>query len=443
MSDFTPSQPEKEQVSLVLKAFTEEPVWEDFVKALPGRGSHRNIEIKNFTEYSFNSNFLSPTDGFSFTIGAERLTDEMKQWLIPGSPVELRIGDAIQATGFIDSVEISASRGSGTTWRIEGRDILSPAVDAGADPTISFKEGQTLADALKTLFKPFGWSQESQFAIANDANLTLKSPKFRAKTKKSQAKGFGKRAIRDYKIHQLRAYPREGVFEFASRIAQRHGLWLWASADGKQLIASTPNFDREPYYTLIRKADGTTNVLDGSVKRDISEQATHIVADGYAAGGEFGKSPIKCLVANGTVTSPQLDISLFVKYGNAGANVINGPAFPLSSGMVVPRRRTVYLHDDEAHTQEQLDNFVRRELALMQRKSITLRYTVEGHGQNTPFGFQIWTVDTTVKVEDEVAGLNEVFYVFARTFHKSRSGGTTTSLELIRLNTMVFSDTGK
>ena len=104
----------------------------------------------------------------------------------------------------------------------------------------------------------------------------------------------------------------------------------------------------------------------------------------------------------------------------------------------VPINATVYMIDDEAKTLEALENFVRREMALLQHKSLQVNYTVEGHGQNTPAGFVPWTVDTIVEVNDEVAGLHKKLYVLGRTFVKSRDGGTTTQLELIRRNSLAF-----
>lgn len=422
MPDFTPSQPEKEQVKLFLP--------------------DSNVEIKEFTEYSFNSNFLSAVDGFSFAIGAERLSDKAKAALKPGAVVSLKLNDTVQGTGHIDAIEVSASRGSGSVWRIEGRDKLAQPFDAGADPTKSLKEGQTLADALVSIFTPFGWSSEDQFSISADADRDVKTNAFRSKTATSAGKGFGRKALRAYKLHQSRPYTNESAFEFASRITQRFGLWLWLSADGEKLIVSAPDFDQKPIYALFRNQDGTTNVLDGSVKYDLGDQPTHIVADSYSKGGEFGRGRIKAIYENVAVIAPNADTEAkhLEEYKKAGAKVLTGHSFPASQRMIAPRTRIVYLHDDESQTQEHLEAYIRREMAVHQRKSLTVNYTVEGHGQNTPSGFRIWTVDTTVKVVDEIAGLEETLYVLGRTFNKSRTGGTTTHLELIRLNTLVFSD---
>ncbi len=420
---YTPSQSETEEISLEL------------VEA--------NLRITNFTEYSFNSHFLTPTDGFHFAIGDEALSDEMKAALKPGVKVQLALNGTVQATGYIDSIEVSASRGSGTVWHVEGRDAFAQAVDSNADPTLSLKDGQSLAAVLQDLFAPFGWSEPEQFDISNEADVDLKSNSFRSKTRRSDAKGFSKRAIKDYQVHQTRPYPREGVFEFASRLSQRHGLWIWSTSDGKKIIVSEPNFTQAPRMSLLRNTRGTTNVLDGSVKFDVSDQPTAIIADSYSRGGEFGPGRVKTIFLNAAVESTDTSEPSYQKYVNAGAKLVKIELIPEASVMKVPRHRVLYLHDDESATQQHLESFVIREMALLQRKSLTAHFTVEGHGQETPDGHLIWTPDTTVKVIDEVSGLEETLYVLSRTFNKSRSNGTTTALELIRLNTLVFSDTGK
>lgn len=411
MADFAPSTPEKEEIEL----------------SLPDAG----VVIKNFTEYEFNSHFLTPTDAFTFTIGAAKLTDEMKAALVVGAKVQLKINETIQSTGYIDSIEINSDRSSGTQYHICGRDVLSPAIDSQADPTIRFKDGQTLADILKALFKPFGWPDDDSFDIANDASRNVKTGGTRRVSKKGKP-------LKSYVVKPLRPHGREGLFEFATRISQRFSLWIWPSADGKTLIIGRPDFEQEPIYKLFRNDDTlNTNVLDGSVKFDITDQPTVIVAEGAGGGGEWGRSRLRSITANTCVcTTDTTFLEPWKKYKDA--NRVDGHAF--ETPVAVPRNRVLYLHDDEAQTQEQLDNYVKRELALLQRKSLQVHYTVEGHGQMTPDGLKIWAPDTTVRVEDDIGRLHETLWVLSRTFIKSRHGGTKTRLELIRLNTISFGD---
>jgi prophage tail gpP-like protein len=414
VSTFRPSNPEKEEITLRVAGF----------------------EIKAFSEYTYASQVDIPADGWSFTIGTDKLPDNAPSWLLPGQYVELKLNGTTQGAGYIDSVTTHASRGGGTEYTIEGRDLLAQAVDACADPTHVFKEGSTLLDVMLELFGPFGWDSEDDFITDNDEN-TLAKAGIRGTPLTRGGKKKGPKPLKSFVIHQLKPYPREGVFAFASRIAQRHGKMIWQIASGEKLVVSNPNFDIEPFYKLIRNATGTTNVLEGSVKLDIKNQPTCIVADGWSSQGEFGGGRLKSITANTAVaTSDPAFLTPFRKYPDAKR--VLGHAF--ATPIAVPRARTLYLHDPESQTQEQLDNFVRREMAHLQRESVVCSYTVEGHGQITQQGFIPWTVDTTVDVADDVANFRERMYVLGRTFHKSRTGGTTTSLTLIRLNTIVLGE---
>lgn len=432
----SPGSPEQEEIQLHLPDADNGPV-----------------TITNFTEYAFNSHFLTPTDGFSFSIGDESLTEDERIALRPGARVQLLLNGNVQSTGYIDSIAVSADRSGGSVWRIAGRDSFAQACDTCADPTVSLKEGQTLEEALKTIFAPFGWSQPEQFVVSNDANVDVKSNAYRAKTKVSAGKGFSKRAIKEYKIHQNRPNPRESAFEFASRITQRFGLWLWTSSDGSEIIVSPPNtFDKDAPFKLYRNKrngqDGSplTNIKEGTITFDVAEQPTAIIADSYSSGGEFGPGRVKTIFLNAAVRVSDKAVIRGVKppyqkYIDAGATVLKIQEFPSEHVMEVPAHRVLYLHDDESATQEHLENYVRREMALLQQKSLTASLTVEGHGQYSKDGtYLIWTPDMTVEVEDEVSGLHETLYILSRTFNKSRGGGTTTSLELIRPGTIVFSD---
>ena len=99
-----------------------------------------------------------------------------------------------------------------------------------------------------------------------------------------------------------------------------------------------------------------------------------------------------------------------------------------------PTFRVMYLHDDESKTQDELNNFVYRQMALQMQHGLRAHYTVYGHGQIFgDGGFTPWAVNTVVDVNDEVGGIAEPMWVLSRTFNKSRRSGTTTDLELIRL----------
>jgi hypothetical protein len=88
--------------------------------------------------------------------------------------------------------------------------------------------------------------------------------------------------------------------------------------------------------------------------------------------------------------------------------------------------RPLFLKDPESRNMDQLEGFVRREMAAHQNKAVHVKYTVEGWSQNNnPFA-----IDTMVAVKDEVLGFDGNMYVLERHLTKSRPGKTQAHLTL-------------
>lgn len=415
---FPPNNPEKEQI--VLRLMDDD-----------------SLSLTNWTQYSFESHFLNPADGFRFTIGDGNLSARIRASLAVGASVRLTVNDATLADGFIDSIEIMADRANGIVYEVCGRDRLGLVVDSIADPTKQFKEGMTLADAMKQLFTPFGWSTDDQFVIDNDANRDLRTGASRGT--KTSKKG---KPLKSVALHQLKPHNHEGVFSFASRICQRFGLWIWTYANGEKLVLGKPDFDQDPLFKLRRSATGGTNILSGTAHFSMLDQPTVIIADGYSGQAEFGNTRLKSVCVNpyfGVRDTgedlPEVKQLLAAHPSAHRVEMIYDPAPQRPVGIPL---RPLFLHDDESKTQEQLDNFVKREMSLLMRKSLTYHATVEGHGQLVNGEFSAWGCDCVVDVQDEVTGVHERMYILGCNYHKSRSGGTHTDLELIRLNSIQF-----
>ena len=419
------------------------------------------VAIDRWITYDFASDFLTPTDSFSFTLGATEagLPDKLRSALKLGAQVSIHNETNILATGLIDAVDISADRSAGIVYNIHGRDKLGQTLDAVADPTFQLKSGGTLAELLKRLFGPFGWPDDDDYDIDGDANRDARmgkrgiktsetAPSGRRKAKRRRSGGGGSsgaaRKLASFILHQTKPYHHESVFHFASRVAQRHGLWIWCSADGETLIVGKPDYKQEAPFVLHRGRDGRGNILSGSVHYAMTDQPTLIIADGFAVGaaGEFGKGRIKAHIINPMLgltdeadNTPEV-AALLAKHPGTVENTLPSASFPFRAANIP--FRPMFLHDPESRTKEQLNAFVKREMSLLYRKALTTSYVVEGHGQNVDGQFVAWAPDTVVDVEDELGELQERMYVLGVAFNKSRMGGTTTRLELIRLNTIVL-----
>jgi len=400
-----------------------------------------HVELRDWNGYEFARDMLTPSDSFSFDLGDERLPDSHRRALKLGERVRPYIDNVCLAEGYIDSVEIGADRGGGLTYAINGRDRLGQALDAVVDPTFQLKENATLIDLLRRMYEPFGWVNDEHFVFDNTANRVATAGDRNGKLSKAK-KTFGAEK-KDHRLHQTKPYNHESVFHFTSRVAQRFGLWIWPSVDGEKLIISKPDFDQEPAFTLRRDRAGNGNILDGTVRYDMTEQPAVIIADGFSGGGEFGKSRIRAYAVN-----PILGLTdegehtddvkaLLKRFPDAVENTLPAASFAFRATNIP--FRPMFLHDDESKTPEQLNAFVKRELSLILRKALTCHYTVEGHGMNVDGAFSAWTPDTLVAVRDDAAELHETMYVLGVHYSKRRmSPGTTTRLDLVRLNSIVF-----
>lgn len=399
------------------------------------------IRITRWKEYSVNSDFLTPTDGWSFRVAAGDLGSAEREALQPGARVELSVNGYAQLDGTIDLVETSTSRSGGTEINIQGRDLLSECVDSCADPKLRLKPNDSLYDAVARIFEPFGIAPGDYF-IDDQSDRELRTGSaYRVGGKKARAPSRAKKPrprkppVPD--VGYQKPHPSEGAFAFAARLAQRFGFWIWMAASGKIVIIGRPNFDQEPLHELRSKVADVTrnNVLESSLRLEMAEQPSLIYAEGSGGGGEFGKSQHRAFMAN-----PALDLdsdpaieTLLTRF--PGTTEVQFPLF-------APKRlrartsRPMYLHDEESKTFEQLQKFIQREMATRVRRAYTYRCTVVGHYNRETGG--IYCVNTVARVIDENVGADELLWIKSRTFKKSRSGGSTTELELIRLNSLEF-----
>lgn len=389
-------------------------------------------KLNKWKEYAFSQSFLKPTSSFHFVVSVDEISQSNRAALIPGAEVRLTVNGAIQGSGRIDRVTFSADRSAGSEIHIEGRDKLAQAVDSGIDPRHKFTAQMNLQQLLAEVFGPFGFTAD-QILIDNEDNRGAMAKNVTG-TKTSKGAKHSGRDLKSFVLHQLRPYPHEHALEFAARICQRNGLWLWLSADGQNIIASQPDYDQQPIYLLRRRYNDQTNNFNGTVQLAMDEQPSIIVADGFSGGVEFGRARLRCIARNPALTAD--DSAVITAYANSGATSVSLPF--TGAPYVSTVSRPLFLHDDDAKTPQQLEAFVLRELSLRVRKSLTVGAQVYGHEQNG----NVWNVDTICRLDDDLSGVHEDLWVMERTFRKSRTGGTTSDLILIRKHSMVFDTDG-
>jgi prophage tail gpP-like protein len=398
-----------------------------------GAFSSLAVEYSRFLSYEYDQHYLTPCDQWHFSLPVGELADSDRSALVPGAKVEVLIDGNVQSIGYIDDVQVTGARSSGSIMLVTGRDWMSPAVDSQVDPTARFSDGQTLDQLLQTVFAPFGMQVLETSAIADTNAITGRI--FGSPTTK---KG---KALKSYVLHQIKPYQMEGAYAFASRVAQRFGLWLRPAVDGKTIVCAVPDFDQASRYQLLLKTDGSqsNNVLDWHVTKSRADQPSILFASGFGGGGDFARSTLRGAILNPLIAlaDPNVVTELLAAY--PGIICASPPTPAIVSGvsalMLEPFARPQYLYDSESKDPAQLRTYLQRELSLRMRKSLTAKYAIVGH----KLGGQPIAVNTMVDVDDDVSNLHGPMWIQSRKFSKeSPTSGTTTTLEAIRPGTLLL-----
>lgn len=396
--------------------------------------------VKGWTEYRISSDYLSPTASWELQFVASlapqngqvqsdmaRLMREIQN----GSRIGLRINGNLVLTGYVDQVHIDSSRGSGTNLLVRGRDALSVACDACVDPHFEFPEGQSVKAFLEALMSPLGFKT---FYVSDKLNRQKMSGSVSTFALDAHDKVVEKQLTTPINS-KFKPQNNEGVYEFAERIGKRFGFYVRAGVDGQSLFIGSPDYKQEPVGTLVHTLDGKrSNILSSGVTWDWSKQPSVIIGSATGRGSHGDPFPpytIKSLMVNELLTdSDQLPVIRKLKEQYKHAVQIPRRDYITRPSRVVEITKftkPIWVVDDESATQEHLNNYVRRMMADYQAKFLVAEYVVPGHSQKK----KIWVPNSMVTVQDEVSGINQVMWIKAVEYAKSRGGGTTTKLTLL------------
>jgi len=397
------------------------------------------IEIKNWESYSVTNIFTKPTGEFAFTIG-DGETD-FNDILQDGMKVQITINDKVQFTGYIEKITEEASAvGSGTVFKYQGRDTMARVVVGGMDPSVQFSTGLTLEKITKKCLDSVPEIGSYKLYYSDDVNFNIITGTTRAPDPEEPEATKGQ-------MKQLKPHYDEGIWKFLDRTYKRFGFMMWAAVDGSGYVIGRPNFTTNPTNTITLLKDplnNTNNVKYARVVTDTTDQPSVICikGTGNVEDGDYFTPNIVMvneligLDLNGIPTSGVQ--AIIDRYKAKKAKIL-----PFRSELTPVRKifaknlttAPLYLKDDEeCGSMAELEKFCRREMAIRQQKIFEATYVVEGHTQN---GIP-WMVNTMVNVKDEKNGLDEKLWVLERTFNKSVSEGTTTTLKLIKPYTLAL-----
>jgi hypothetical protein len=393
--------------------------------------------LDRFEGYSFDDDWTAPCSAFHFTIGGkENPGPHVMAALYPGAKVELKINGITQDAGYIDDVVPRASRGAGKRWTVTGRNALAPVLSSGADPFdqgLRFTATQSLDDLIKGVFGRYGFIA---YAIDDAQDRAIKTGLANQRFSKKKGK-----LLKRYSYgQQLKPQAGEGAFQFVDKIVNRAGFYLRCSANGKTIVVTTPDYEQAPICRLVRHIGGNvSNILEGGIGCVTREQPSIIVATGFAGGGDWDHSSLKVAMVNELVG---FDGSGFTSasYANGILGVLGenpdikliparGPQFQQTLCRPLPRARGLFLHDQDARSIGQLENFVRLHMSDVQHRMWAGDYVVSGHTYFDGVSKIPWTVNTIADVDDQDSGppgsdesFTSPMWIRGRTFEKTRNG---------------------
>lgn len=411
-------------------------------------------DIRLAENYEVSIALIQQPAAFHFRLGWGQTARQILERYGPGDRFELflnrsRTGEdlVLLQTGAIDDVEQSIdSDGSSVTMR--GRDLMQFLLDDEMERETTYSE-ITYADLTKRMLREVGLpSRAEALKFSNEANRKAVSgfsvnqkrpPRSTEELQIATEQGVvaaaeqggegqgsagaaiaaavaaarqrrGVAAKRSYKTIKCEAG--ESRLAFLQRQYRLAGLFLWCSGNG-DFILSEPNPETAPVVTLdisTGKSRLETNVLSANYKVGFGSRHTRCVVWGRAGSGKGGRTRVR---------GEYIDTASEEELGFIKRKVVT---------------------DDDVRTLADATYVARRTIAEQRRSSRKLEIKVSGHtfpvaGDDDAFG--IWAPDTEVNITSDTLYLTpRPWYLESIRF--SRDGGTTTTLELMRNEDLVF-----
>ncbi len=400
----------------------------------------------NFVSYSLNSSYLTPTDGWNFTVTDPNDPAALRRTWRPLQPVKLYIDNQLQVQGRIDRIEGTGP--GGAQLQVHGRDYLADLVDGGADPAVRFTKEQDLGAAILSVTKAFGIVTIGSGGFNLTRNLLTGKKPYNGEPQKD----FRASKLEDFKIEQ-----NQGAFEVINKIAARYGLTIQPSAARDTICLSEPEYRQEPLYTFTRPG----NIMDATAVRDYSSVPTITIATCRVAGS---KKSYASVIPSAETYSRQYKVPIDVAEAETAKSaaatssttplVLNFAVSDLSQNAEVKRiiegviedvrfnpkkegvagnggklYRPLYYNDEDSRKRAHVVRGVQR--VVSEKLRDTLQYECSIRGHSDPDTGAVYAVDTIAHVSDGTEDLDENLWVMERTFENTGSGPVT-HLKMIR-----------
>lgn len=318
-----------------------------------------NQRIITFSEYEVDSDLYLPADAFSFTFGPPRglVLDE-------GMPCRLLVNGKGALTGVIDTIDEKDGK-AGSTTRVSGRDLMGMVVDQYVEEFIDLT-ATNLSSAAERLLKKVPVIDRKQIRL-----------------EKGSPDG----------PQTLHLRPGSTAFESLRDLARRRGLLFWCEPDGTLVFGKPLAKGQATFSLVLDPATQTTNVIDLSRVRDMSEryQVLKVVAHGEGDAATTGGQHVSASVTDNDVKLRR------VKVEELDCDDTETPA--LRARQMKERQRA---------------------------NGLRITATVARHSQN---GVN-WVPNLLCSVDNKLRGWSGTHLIYGRTLRLSKETGQTTEVRL-------------
>lgn len=368
-----------------------------------------NLDSRGCITWSVANDYLTGICSWSAELAVPP-SSQVKPGDILWCPVTLQLDGATLCHGICEWVDNGESP---MLWRVGGRDYLANIFECDTDPALIVTEGDTLQSAILKALGPVGIT--SMLADGGFALRTLRcgQPIGRKKTKIAPG---------EVKLQDLKPAPGRKLSDWVGHLAMRHGLTLQPGTSRTQIQLHAPDYEQPPIGTLRRSSQYglQSNIVRGNVRRDASHVPTVVTMTSQAnAVAEFREAGLtKSNVI--TVAQSWAPEATGIQAHGVGVRRKPGASEALPAGAVY---RMLFHQDKEARNADQLLRDATRQVA--DRLRHTLQYSCDVRGFRDPAGTAFFAPDTMLKVEDDVAQVDETLWVAARILENGKNGPTT------------------
>lgn len=362
--------------------------------------------------YQVKAAVLTQPSAFSMRLGTGDSLAKLIAKFPPNTPFQLKINDNLYQTGHTDSGGSSSSGSSELV--VSGRDVLAKIHDPSIPEEFTLKQ-VTFKDLVRKALDENGL-KDAAIVGSNEANRAAMTGIKRTLELQGPRDALGEHVETDsggLVKKEAEAHFGETWNEYLRRHLDHAGIFLWAASDGS-FVVSEPNPNQVPLYQLLRKYKTTNGIVDAST----------------IIGETFNNDTTgRCSKCNVYTRGPSRKKGRQNAVGSATDKEMVGYGFS----------RLKVIKDVNAQTPKRAEFWARKHIAETIRRGWRLSYKVFGHTTKSMIGeHAIWAPDTIVYVDDEKLGLRGNYYVEGVTFDSSPH--TTTTLDLMRVDSLIFSD---